>query len=1012
MKCRRKIKSVDVAKPPLPLPSLETPPDTLSQVALPAAIVDAPVSSVSPVSPTSPRELATSVRLPPPVLLLHVLPDVEIGRALGCSQTQWERLCQMLREQDRAFEADTGDFVLHQAYAKRLPDALLLARYNALRQEHVPAHYVTLAALYRLAGRPDAVIENIVKAVRRGLTGAMAYGLAASLLRHADHPREACDMFERALARPEADMAMWGTPYAVTLSTLGRYADAAKVFLQSETLEPLPAAMCLALGRAQLNIDDAAGAIVSYRWCLTRLGDPDSDKLGPGLYDPQPGKERGTAHAGLALAYAKQQNISATRQAVKEALKAGISAYDAAFNLAAAGQLLGDANILRLVAATARICRPDCPQTHVLLGRALWEVDALPEAVRAWEHALQLGGVDYESLMLLGHASALLGATDRAADAFGRACTMQPQSVPALVLWGQALASVQQHAQAASALSRAAQIEPTSAAIWIDLADAHVANRAPKKACEALHKACKLAPDNTVLHLRLADALVQTAGAKHLVRRALTSAAALAPGHVETRVRLGILLTDLRQFDEAATHLRAALDASADYVPAWRALVALMVAQLRHQNRHAPLAPAVVTALDGATAWLEQEQPEVLVLQAQTLRLTEAGARVSLDAMAYLLNADLMREMARPKDAAPARLTRVQTMCDGIPVAGDMLGHSYDGRPIVQKDDGTQVWGDWNYTIERRALSTPSVWQTLAPASRVYQPLGHLRARLDAALATRVAGDVSVGDFVRALHSHGHVCMLAGGQVRDALAGVQTDPDAHADASPDAASDIDIVTCALPTLVHQLATSMFGQAHISSPWHTVYHGVVRVADKLDIATLRSAGMYEPRRRVAGARGQVFPLVFAPHLAHDAWSRDFCCNANFYDPQSNQLIDVTGHGVEDAMAKRLRLASDTYVLKNRKLALRYCKYRARGYTRDAATRVAMRDNAVASFTDLAQTQALLKCMLPAGDAAEQAWEPWLDMMRREAWGDVIKTNLQPAFAQLEAKRAASKAPGAS
>ncbi len=909
----------------------------------------------------------------------------------------------MLRAQDRAFGLATGDFVLQQARARRPQDALLLARYNALREPKVPRHYVALAALYRLLGQPPAVLENIVKAVARGMSGADAYGLAGSNLRQAGWHIEACDMFERALARPEASGTMW-RPYAASLLIQERYEDAAKAFACAEADEPLPAALCLAHGRTQLNIGDYPEAIATYKRCLMRLSAPEDASLSPGIFDTGPAKKRGAAYAGLAAAWAQSEQPELAHAAITQALTAGISAGDAAFNLVAAAQLLGDAEVLRRVAAHAIICCPDSAQTHTLLGCALWEVGAVPEAVRAWQCVLQLDAADYRTLLLLGQAHQLLGDAASAATVFAQASALQPRGVEALMGLGRAHAAQGNHPQAAGALSRAANLAPTSAAIWIELADAHLAAQEAKRACEALHKACRLAPDQTALHLRLADALAKTAGPRHLVRRALEAAAASAPAHVNTRVRLGCLLTELRHYDFAAAHLRVALEVSAEHVPAWRAWVKLLQSQLRHQNRHAPLAPAVAQALQASDACLSDKAGDLAALQVQAKRLEEAGVLVSLDATAYLLNAELMRPIARPSDVAPFTMTRARTACDGLPVQGALLGHSFDGRGIILTDEGNMMWGDWNYTVEGApAVSpAPSVWQTLAPSSRVYQPLGALSARFEAILATEVAPGISVGDFMRALHAYGHVCMLTGGQVRDALSAMCDDNNT--------VRDIDIVTSALPTLVHQIASSMFGPKNITSPWHTVYHGVVRVAGRLDIATLRTAGMHEPRGRMAGARGPVFPLAFAPHLAHDAQSRDFCCNANFYDPQSNQLIDVTGHGVEDALAKRLRLPSNAYVLKNNKLALRYCKYRSRGFSSaDAATRQAMRDNAVAVFGDSAQALPVLQGMLSPEEDAPLVWSQWLDIMRRDGWGDVVKRCLQPTFAALQAQRSGAKTP---
>ena len=117
---------------------------------------------------------------------------------------------------------------------------------------------------------------------------------------------------------------------------------------------------------------------------------------------------------------------------------------------------------------------------------------------------------------------------------------------------------------------------------------------------------------------------------------------------------------------------------------------------------------------------------------------------------------------------------------------------------------------------------------------------------------------------------HGYV---VGGAVRDLLVGI-------------APKDYDIATNAHPNAVRKL----FRSARVIGRRFRLVHVYPRHDKYLEVATFRAGG---------DAGDSAYGT-----MAEDAWRRDFTCNALFYCPIKQQIIDYVG-GVKDIRARRMR-----------------------------------------------------------------------------------------------------------
>ena len=136
------------------------------------------------------------------------------------------------------------------------------------------------------------------------------------------------------------------------------------------------------------------------------------------------------------------------------------------------------------------------------------------------------------------------------------------------------------------------------------------------------------------------------------------------------------------------------------------------------------------------------------------------------------------------------------------------------------------------------------------------------------------------------LRSAGFQAVVAGGAVRDACLGV----------SPE---EFDVATSATPDQIEALF-EMLSQKTIAVG--KSFGVIVVLADSgpIEVATFRADGVYTDGRHPDS-------VVFSS-LEHDAERRDFTINAMFFDPATNELIDVVD-GLRDLQGRVIRAVGE-------------------------------------------------------------------------------------------------------
>lgn len=261
---------------------------------------------------------------------------------------------------------------------------------------------------------------------------------------------------------------------------------------------------------------------------------------------------------------------------------------------------------------------------------------------------------------------------------------------------------------------------------------------------------------------------------------------------------------------------------------------------------------------------------------------------------------------------------------------GTVQGYDYAGYVIVQSWDTGQKHTVHPDTTQSLATQAP---EAVAKASTHKLAHGKVhkaseRQQKLVATAMTMGRAQKVTDYLAA---KGHEVYLVGGIVRDLVAMTAKGSKATDAAIKKAMVDVDLASTAPPNVLEQ-AMSATGPSSFS-PTTFKQKGCV-TDDVLDLCSLSSGGVYD------APVDNVVPATFDHDLEKDSGRRDFTANCLYYDLKNEAIIDPTGQGIDDARAKVLRRVPGQEWSKNERLVMRFWKFRARGWTADPETRVAI------------------------------------------------------------------------
>lgn len=210
--------------------------------------------------------------------------------------------------------------------------------------------------------------------------------------------------------------------------------------------------------------------------------------------------------------------------------------------------------------------------------------------------------------------------------------------------------------------------------------------------------------------------------------------------------------------------------------------------------------------------------------------------------------------------------------------------------------------------------------------------MAHEVDALTSLLAQRIPPGPAYKDLVTEIWARGYEVYLVGGTVRDVLGGYPS-------------HDVDLVT-SMP-LRH--ARGLLRAMYRSEPSIDGENGFVRLGGApgggVPFIDLKMFSQQNP-----GTPDAIFGSEFAADVAH----RDFACNAIYYDPVNEALIDPTGRGIRDAESRTLSVVCDR---KRRsafhlaRIVVRFFKFTSRGFSVDGNAADEIRRSFIPCFTAL-------------------------------------------------------------
>ncbi len=316
----------------------------------------------------------------------------------------------------------------------------------------------------------------------------------------------------------------------------------------------------------------------------------------------------------------------------------------------------------------------------------------------------------------------------------------------------------------------------------------------------------------------------------------------------------------------------------------------------------------------------------------------------------------------------PARLwapgTAVSAVIGGAVVTGTYVGFDYKGRAVFTDGNNARRVVDFAALKSQGPVpdhaNVKSVLSTL-PAGAVVAPPARLLKALDAALDLKVVGTHTAREYSEAFAARGFEVFVVGGGVRDAIATLSQNPNASDQELIDVLNDVDIVTTAPPPVAREICEGVAPELKGGGVWSPKFveqFGVVLAggkkaglagSDGLDIATMKHSGMTGDQAYNADTGEKAFQTTFGLDMERDARARDFCCNALYYDPHTQLVVDPTLQGIADAEHKLLHPVRTPLGADEATVSPRFWKFRLRGFGSDGEALKAIRQHASQVFS---------------------------------------------------------------
>jgi tetratricopeptide (TPR) repeat protein len=245
------------------------------------------------------------------------------------------------------------------------------------------------------------------------------------------------------------------------------------------------------------------------------------------------------------------------------------------------------------------------------LGLTLEAAGRLEDALNAFQASFELSDEsDPQSALILGVTLIDLDRAKESIEWLERSLELAPTNVDAHVHLIDAFALLERHDDAELHFYMAIQLNPHHAGAHAALAESLLDRKEFDRAVWCLREAARLDPNIPRVHARLARAYSET-GRLERARQLYLRELRQNPGDIETIVDLGRLLIDMNRLSEAGEKLRRALELEPDHTEAHMSLgeLSLLTGERELARRHFD----VVTRLDASYGGARRRLAAVLL---------------------------------------------------------------------------------------------------------------------------------------------------------------------------------------------------------------------------------------------------------------------------------------------------------------------------------------------------------------------------------------------------------------
>jgi hypothetical protein len=279
----------------------------------------------------------------------------------------------------------------------------------------------------------------------------------------------------------------------------------------------------------------------------------------------------------------------------------------------------------------------------------------------------------------------------------------------------------------------------------------------------------------------------------------------------------------------------------------------------------------------------------------------------------------------------------VKSVSGELHVEGTVKGWDYMGRVVVEEASGKRRFVDPKKTkIVSQAKAEPkSALESVKHPKGIREPTPLQKQLVHEVLSGKPGPNTpfTAKAFADEMFAKGYECFLVGGIVRDLVTGTDPKNPKSPGEVKKSMHDVDFVLSAPPGVLHTAMQKMGAAPNFIPSF--MQRGCVSNGE-LDLASLSSGGVYDAEVKQADTGDVARPSTFDHDMETDAQRRDFTANALYYDVHNDKVLDPTGQGIDDARSKVLRMLPGKEWAKNPKLAMRFWKFRMRGWTGEAKT----------------------------------------------------------------------------